>query len=265
VDVERYLRRIDYRGSRQPSPELLHALHRQHLFTVAFENLDIPLGTHIRLDNDSLYDKIVSRHRGGFCYELNGLFGELLTALGFRVHILSARVRREDGGFGPEFDHMLLKVELAEPWLVDVGFGDSFVDPIVFHAGGADQVNGHRYVVLPVGEEWHLLREDDKGQVPLCAFRDQEHQVAAFQEMCEFQQSSPESHFTRSWICSRATPDGRITLANMRLIVTEGSSRNESALVGEAELRECLREYFSIELDNAADLSNLMTLDASAR
>ena len=63
--------------------------------------------------------------------------------------MLSARVRREDGGFGPEFDHMLLKVGLDEPWLVDVGFGDSFVDPIVFHAGGADHVNGHRYVVLP--------------------------------------------------------------------------------------------------------------------
>src|ERR1700761_5800644 len=104
MDVEGYLRRIEYDGPRDPSPMTLRDLHRQHLFTVPFENLDIPLGTPIRLDPDRLYQKIVVRRRGGFCYEPNGLFGELLTALGFRVHMLSARVRHEAGGFGPEFD-----------------------------------------------------------------------------------------------------------------------------------------------------------------
>src|SRR5579863_6683126 len=156
MDIDAYLRRIEYDGPRRPSATALHDLHRQHLFTVAFENLDIPLGTQIRLDLSLIYHKIVELRRGGFCYELNGLFCELLSALGFRVQMLSARVRREDGGFGPEFDHMLLKVELDEPWLVDVGFGDSFVDPIIFRAGGADRVNGYRYVVSPAGEEWQL-------------------------------------------------------------------------------------------------------------
>src|SRR5271157_4958068 len=79
------------------------------------------LATPIRLEPPLLYEKIVVRRRGGFCYELNGLFSQLLTALGFQVQMLSARVRRDDGGFGPEFDHMLLKVELEQPWLVDVG------------------------------------------------------------------------------------------------------------------------------------------------
>ena len=172
MDVEPYLRRIGYDGPRQPTSATLRGLHRQHLFTVPFENLDIPLKTPILLDHTLLYDKIVRRRRGGFCYELNGLFCLLLTALGFRVEMLSARVRRDDGGFGPEFDHMLLRVDLEEPWLVDVGFGDSFVDPIVFRAGGADQVNGHRYLVSPFGDGWQLLREDHKGQVPLYIFRD---------------------------------------------------------------------------------------------
>ena len=133
----------------------LRGLHRQHLFTVPFENLDIALKTPIWLDLPLLYDKIV---RDVESY-LRRIEYELLIALGFRVQMLSARVRRDDGGFGPEFDHMLLRVDLEEPWLVDVGFGDSFVDPIVFRAGGADQVNGHRYLVSPVGEEWQLLRE----------------------------------------------------------------------------------------------------------
>src|SRR5271157_4831118 len=166
MDVEAYLRRIEYNGPRQPSASLLRSLHRQHLFNVPFENLDIPLATPIRLELPLLYDKIVVRRRGGFCYELNGLFCELLTAMGFQVRMLSARVRRNDGTFGPEFDHMLLKVELEETWLADVGFGESFVSPIAFRVGGADLVNGLTYSVVPAGDEWQLLREDENGQVP---------------------------------------------------------------------------------------------------
>ena len=258
MDVDAYLRRIEYDGPRQPSRATLRSLHRQHLFTVPFENLDIPLGTPIVLDLALIYEKIVTRHRGGFCYELNGLFGQLLSALGFSVQMLSARVRREGGGFGPEFDHMLLKVELDEPWLVDVGFGDSFVDPIPFHAGGADQVNGHRYVVLPMNDEWQLLREDRNGQVPLYAFRDLPHTLNEYRDMCRFHQSSPESHFTTSWICSRARPDGRITIANMRLIVARGTSREETQLSSEEELRRCLNELHGVKLDGAAELSKLV-------
>jgi N-hydroxyarylamine O-acetyltransferase len=258
MDVDAYLRRIEYDGPRQPSAATLRNLHRQHLFNVPFENLDIPLGTPIDLDPGLLYEKIVQRRRGGFCYELNGLFAELLMAMGFEVRMLSARVRREEGGFGPEFDHMLLKVKLEEPWLVDVGFGDSFVDPIVFHAGGADHVNGHRYVVLPLSDEWQLLREDEKGQTPLYAFRDVAFELRDYQGMCAFHQTSPESHFTKSWICSRATPEGRITLANMRLIVSREGAREEVQLSTPGDLRRCLREFLGIELDESVDLRKLV-------
>jgi N-hydroxyarylamine O-acetyltransferase len=257
MDVESYLRRLDYHGSREASAATLRNLHRQHLFAVPFENLDIPLGTPINLDLGGLYEKIVVRRRGGFCYELNGLFGDLLTELGFHVRMLSARVRHEAGGFGPEFDHMLLKVELDEPWLVDVGFGDSFVDPIVFRSGGADQVNGHRYVVLPARDEWELLREDDKGIVPLYAFRDVPHALNEYGEMCIFHQTSPESHFTKNWICSRATPDGRITVANMRLIVTANNGREEIQLSTEGDLRRCLRDFFGVEFAATVPLAKL--------
>lgn len=258
MDVDAYLRRIEYDGPRLASSATLRGLHRQHLFTVPFENLDIPMGTPIRLDIRQIYDKIVTRRRGGFCYELNGLFGELLIAMGFSVEMLSARVRREDGGFGPEFDHMLLKVEMEEPWLVDVGFGDSFVDPIVFRTGGADQVNGYRYVVSAVGEEWQLLREDEKGQLPLYAFHNVPHTLNDYQGMCRFHQVSPESHFTKNWICSRATPEGRITLANMRLIVTRGGSREEIQLSTPGDLRRCLREFLGVEFEESVDLARLV-------
>jgi len=258
MDVDAYLQRISYDGAHQPSAETLRTLHRQHLFTVPFENLDIPLATPINLDLRLIYDKIVTRRRGGFCYELNGLFAELLRAMGFEVEMLSARVRRDDGGFGPEFDHMLLKVELEEPWLVDVGFGDSFVNPIVFRAGAADQVNGRRYLVLPRDEQWQLLCEDENGQVPLYAFRDFPYRLGDYQDMCAFHQSSAESHFTKSWICSRATPAGRITLANMRLIVSHEGEREEIQLSTPGDLRRCLREFLGIELDESVDLAKLV-------
>jgi N-hydroxyarylamine O-acetyltransferase len=177
--------------------------------------------------------------------------------------MLSARVRRDDGGFGPEFDHMLLRVDLEEPWLVDVGFGDSFVDPITFRAGGADQVNGHRYLVLPSADEWQLLREDGRGEVPLYIFRDVPRELSDYEEMSRFHQTSPESGFTQRWICSKATADGRITLTNRRLIITADGRRDESLLTTDEEVRRCLRNHFGIGFDGSVDLSRLAVLDGT--
>src|SRR5215207_11196611 len=111
MDIQAYLRRIHYRGDLTPTATTLRELHRAHLLAVPFENLDIHLGRPIVLDQDALFDKIVTRRRGGFCYELNGLFALLLRELGFEVTLLAAGVARADGGFGPEFDHLTLLVE----------------------------------------------------------------------------------------------------------------------------------------------------------
>ena len=85
MDISSYLRRIDYSGSREPSTDVLHKLHQAHLLTVPFENLDIHLGHPIVLGEAHLFNKIVNHRRGGFCYELNGLFAALLRELGFEV------------------------------------------------------------------------------------------------------------------------------------------------------------------------------------
>ena len=126
VDATAYLKRINYRGPLAPTAETLRRLQVAHLLSVPFENLSIHTGEPIVLDDDALFEKIVVRRRGGFCYELNGLFAALLRALGFHVEMLSAGVVSQAGEFGPEFDHMTLLVSLAERWLADVGFGDSF-------------------------------------------------------------------------------------------------------------------------------------------
>jgi hypothetical protein len=130
VSADAYLERIGYSGVTDPNSDTLRALHRAHLFTVPFENLDIGLKRTIPCDAEAAVRKIVEQRRGGFCYELNGAFAWLLRALGFHVTLLSARVGRADGSLGPEYDHLTLRVDLDQPWLADVGFGDSFLDPL---------------------------------------------------------------------------------------------------------------------------------------
>jgi N-hydroxyarylamine O-acetyltransferase len=130
VDIRAYLDRINYRGPLEPTAETLRALHRRHMMSVPFENLDIGLGREIVLDPERFVEKIVTHRRGGFCYELNGAFAALLGALGFHVTLLSARVANDQGIASKEFDHLALQVDLEDRWLADVGFGDSFVEPL---------------------------------------------------------------------------------------------------------------------------------------
>src|SRR5260221_6672157 len=153
MDAQTYLRRINYQGSLTPDIDLLRSLHRVHLFTVPFEDLDIHLGREIVCDESRILHKIVNEKRGGFCYELNGAFAALLRALGFRVTLLSCRVARHDGGYSPEFDHLTLRVDLEEPWLADVGFGDCFLEPLRLKPGMEQPKDGRIYR-LPTRMKW---------------------------------------------------------------------------------------------------------------
>ncbi|HEY2737608.1 MAG TPA: arylamine N-acetyltransferase, partial [Thermoanaerobaculia bacterium] len=141
MDVAAYLQRIRYRGLTAPDAETLQQLHEAHLLAVPFENLSIHRGEPIELAEEALFEKVVVRRRGGFCYELNGLFAALLRSLGFEVTMLSAGVLRANGDFSPEFDHMALLVNHEERWLVDVGFGDLFRQPLRLDERGP-QVQG---------------------------------------------------------------------------------------------------------------------------
>src|SRR5688572_18227184 len=108
MDVDAYLQRMNYQGLRSPTAETLRQLQLAHLFAVPFENLSIHSSQPIILEDGALFEKIVGQRRGGFCYELNGLFAALLRSLGFSVDMLSAGVANKDGTFGTDFDHMLL-------------------------------------------------------------------------------------------------------------------------------------------------------------
>jgi N-hydroxyarylamine O-acetyltransferase len=232
----------------------LRALQVAHLLTVPFENLSIHAGQPIVLDDDALFTKIVGNRRGGFCYEANGLFAALLRALGFDVAMLAAEVANAEGEFGPNFDHMALLVSLEQRWLVDVGFGDSFLEPLRLDHSG-EQVQGDRaYRILRDGPHFVLMqRAGDEEWKAQYRFTLQPYNYADYAEMFRFHQTSPESHFTRSRICSRTTEVGRITLSDMRLITTSRSgddqarqTREERSVADEEEYATILREQFGI-------------------
>ena len=228
LDLNAYLERIGYSGPLEPTETTLRELHRSHLLAVPFENLDIHIGRAIELDERRFFEKVVLQRRGGFCYELNGLFAALLRRLGFRVTLLSAGVARETGGFGPEFDHMTLLVHLEQPWLADVGFGECFRDPLPL----AESQSG-AYRLENAGGRWTLWR----GSAPQYAFSLDAREMGDFAGMCLHHQTSPESSFTRGRICTLATADGRVTLSGEKLIVAEGDCRTVRIL----EPEDCCR------------------------
>ncbi len=280
MDLQAYLRRMNYRGERAPIAATLRDLHRAHLLAVPFENLDIHLGRTILLGEESLFDKIVRRRRGGFCYELNGLFALLLRELGFEVTLLSAGVAHADGGFGPEFDHLTLLVTTDDRpptidhqfptddeqrttkadmqstiynlqsagWLADVGFGDSFRDPLRFVEAAEQEQDGRAYRIDRDGDHLTLMQRDADGWAPQYRFTLQPHTQGEYTDMCHYHQTSPASSFTRKRVCTLATPDGRITLSDLQLIVTTRGERTAQVLPDELAFQAALREHFGIEL-----------------
>jgi len=256
MDTSAYLARIGILPPIQPTAEGLRQLQVAHLMSVPFENLDIGLGRAIVLDEEAFFHKVVRRRRGGFCYELNGLFAALLGHLGFQVSLLSARVAKAAGGFGPEYDHLTLLVEFpgGEPSrLADVGFGDCFREPLRFDDPGEQAApisdNGRAYQLRRAADEVTLWRlEGDRVWKPQYLFSPVPRRLQEFAAMCSYQQTSPVSHFTTRRICSRATPAGRITLADLRFIVTENGARSEHTLT-EEQHRAALLEHFGIDLE----------------
>ncbi|HJQ68978.1 MAG TPA: arylamine N-acetyltransferase [Blastocatellia bacterium] len=249
MNVKAYLERINYDGPLEIAAETLRRLHRAHMLAVPFENLDIHLGRPIALEDGSLFSKIIERRRGGFCYELNGTFASLLSALGFRVEMLSAGVAREDGGFGPPFDHMALLVHLGERWLADVGFGDSFGEPLLLDDRGEQMRDGVAYRIDDDGESLTLSRRGG-GEVWEAQYRFtlRPYVYTDYVDRCRYHETSPESHFTRRRVCTRATDGGRITLSEMRLIVTRAGHKEERLLESDDEYAAALREHFGIDL-----------------
>jgi N-hydroxyarylamine O-acetyltransferase len=245
-----YLSRISYRGEQAPTPSTLAALHRAHLAAIPFENLDIHTGSRIHLEPLALFTKLVTNRRGGFCYEQNGLFAEVLTTLGFDVTLLSARVANAAGDYSPPFDHLTLLVNTDGRWLADVGFGRSFHEPLSLDRPNESEAEGSFYRAVPTAEGFRVeSREPGGSYKPEYAFDLTPHPLSDFEPRCRFHETSPDSHFQRNIVCSRPTGRGRITVTGRALLVLEDGVHHETPLPDRAAVFAALAEHFDIRLD----------------
>jgi N-hydroxyarylamine O-acetyltransferase len=247
MNLGAYLDRIRFVQPLRTDATTLRALHRAHMLTVPFENLDIHAGRRIDLSLPKLFDKIVRRRRGGFCYELNGLFAWALSEIGFWVQLHSARVW---GAKGPsrEFDHLVLQVFAERNWLADVGFGESFLEPLPLEASTVTDEQFAAYRLVQSEDDWTLERRQHGADwQPQYVFTLVPRRLSDFDDMCTWHQTDPGSHFTQNRICTLPTDTGRITLSGHRLIVTRGSVREEREVSDEEQTR-LLRDRFGITL-----------------
>src|SRR5579859_1846653 len=250
--VAAYLARVGVTRPAACDAPALRALHRAHQLAVPFENLSLHLGEPISLDERDLVDKIVHRRRGGFCYELNGTFALLLEALGAQVSRVAARVYGE-AGLGPPFDHLALIVHAADgsgPWLADVGFGSHSDYPLLLSSRDEQDDPAGRFRLADADEGDIDVLRDGKPQYRI---ETRERTLADCVPTCWWQSTSPLSHFTRSTICSRLTPGGRVSVSGRLLIQTEDGTRTEQLLDGDDALLAAYRDYFGVVLTRVPD------------
>ena len=227
----------------------LKILQRRHLLTVPFENLDIHWKRPIELNAKRFYDKIIGEKRGGFCYELNGLFYELLTEIGFQSKIISARVVKENGDFSAEYDHLAIITQIGnKEYLVDVGFGSFTAEPLEFVSDVEQRDDNGTFLIRKYDDEYfEVAKKDGDDWRSEYIFTPLERDLTEFAGMCRFHQTSPESHFTRGKVCSLMTPDGRKTLTDEKFIETENGRKKEIALSSDEQFNRILANEFYIK------------------
>jgi N-hydroxyarylamine O-acetyltransferase len=255
-----YFDRIGYAGAQRATSETLYALHRLHPQVIPFENLDTLLGRTPRLDLESVFAKLVSARRGGYCYEHNLLFRAVLDTLGFETTGLAARVVWSEPAGMPPRTHMMLLVETPdETWLADVGFGSMTLSAPLLFDTGREQATPHElfridliergdYVLrVKVGDAWKsIYRFDLEPQFP-ADYAMANHYVSTF----------PDSVFVNHLIVARVTPGQRQTLFD-RTLTRRGATEEHSELPTGAELRDVLQELFGVALPPGGDLDTVL-------
>jgi len=245
-----YLNRIRVNSNIETSIDGLSQLQKHHLMMIPFENLDIHNGTRIQLDINKLFNKIIAKGRGGFCYEVNSLFFELLISLGFEAKRISAKVFSKENSYGQEYDHLAILVKIGNiVYLSDVGFGEFAFSPLKFELGIKQEDQRGIFYFDKYDDDYFRISKIEKEEiVPQYIFTTASRELSEFENMCNYHQTSPESHFTRQKAISLPYENGRLTLTEDKLKITDGNSVKEKSLSSSSEFDELLWKYFKIKM-----------------
>lgn len=248
-DVTAYLRRLKIDAQPQLTSKYLHLLHAQHVIHIPFENIDIQNKKLFTLEPTDIFQKVITNHRGGFCYELNKLFYLLLKELGFDVHIIAARIPDKDGKEGPMFDHMALIVTTDKTWLVDVGFGDLFIHPPELVVGVQQPDRHNIFRIDALHNKYALMMTDHEGNFQQkYTFDVRPRPFADFENISLEKQTSADSWFVQNFVCTRATETGRVTIMNNTFRTLRDRELTEVSIRNEEHRQQILRDHFSITL-----------------
>lgn len=250
MSSSQYLQRIHYKGSLSPTLAVLKKLQKNHLLNIPFENLDIASGILIELNFNKIYNKIILNNRGGFCYELNRLFHELLTQLGFYSKIISARVYDKEKGYGAEYDHLALIVLLeGVEYLVDVGFGEFTFAPLELAQGKTQKDQRGDFIIDSIENNYLRVSKLEKGKrMPEYIFKNVERSYSEFEQMCRYHQTSPNSNFTQKRLITKPTKNGRITLSSNTLKIREENRTSEFLIESKIAFNEQLLNHFQMKM-----------------
>lgn len=260
TDLGRYFERIAWRGAGTLDVETLHALTQAHAQAIPFENIDVLLHRPIDIEPEAIWHKLVEERRGGYCFEQNGLFLEILRTMGFDAHPLGGRVRlgTPDRSTPVARTHMLLEVRLAgERWITDVGVGTATLTCALRLQRDREQPTPHdtRRLVFENDRWYHQMRQAQQW-VDVYEFTEDEMPLIDRKLANWYTSTSPDSSFAHRLVAARALPHGRrVNLRNNRLSIRAADGSAQQYRIDDPRrMPAILREYFGIVLPATAVL-----------
>ena len=249
-----YFSRIGWSGPRTPAFDTLAGILRAHMTSIHWENLDVLLGRAVRIDLDSIYDKLVAARRGGYCYEQSTLLSAALSSIGFTPVAHAARVVYNRPRAEAARTHMFLTVAVdGTTYVLDPGYGGYgplVPMPLVADAVFRDGRDTYRFLLN--GREWTLEAQIDGSWAPLWISTLEPEPAIDFVMANHFTSTHPQSRFTTMLLMRALTPDGgRVTIANRDVTISRNGVAEKSQLADRAELRKLLADHFGIDLPEA--------------
>jgi N-hydroxyarylamine O-acetyltransferase len=255
MDLSAYLDRIGFSGPVRPDLATLRALHRAHLLAIPYENLDVQLGRRVTTDPADAYDKIVRRGRGGWCYEMNGLFGWVLDEIGFSVMRMAGAANRKLLGDLLIGNHLVLLVDLAGEgrWIADVGFGDGSIDPFLLRVGPLES-EGFAFRLETVEGGWWRFHNHPNGGAKSFDFQVEPADPALLAGRCDWLQYAPESGFVQNLVAQRFRNGAILQLRGRVLRRLTPDETAERLLDSADDLVAVLEDDFSLDVPEVSEL-----------
>ena len=254
MELAAYLDRIGYAGPVRADVATLVALHRAHLQAIPYENLDVQFGRPLTIDPEAAIEKIVGRRRGGWCYEMNGVFAAALSEIGFQVTRMAGAANRELLGDVVAGNHLVLLVEIdGHPWIADVGFGDGSQDPFPLRPASMT-VAGYPFRLETLDQRWWRFHNHEFGGAKSFDFMVEPADPDLLAGRCEWLQYAPESHFVLNLIVQRYRGDTILQMRGRTLRTVTPAGVETRLLMSADELVTVLAEDFGLEAPEAAAL-----------